>query len=63
MVAHANSLRGLVKLIDQIDDVGIESVAIPTGIPLVYKFNRNLEPVEATDDVATKDTVGEWASG
>ena len=45
IVAHGNSLRGLVKLIERISDADIEQVAIPTGIPLIYKFDRNLEPI------------------
>jgi len=44
IVAHANALRGLVKLIDKIGDKEIEKVKIPTGIPLVYRFDRDLEP-------------------
>jgi 2,3-bisphosphoglycerate-dependent phosphoglycerate mutase len=40
VVAHANTLRGLVKTIDNIGDAEIQDVAIPTGIPIVYKFDR-----------------------
>lgn len=39
-VAHANTLRGLVKTIDNIGDEEIRDVAIPTGIPIVYNFKR-----------------------
>ena len=39
-VAHANTLRGLVKTIDNIGDEEIQDVAIPTGIPIVYKFEK-----------------------
>jgi len=45
VVAHANTLRGLVKIIDGIGDDEIQDVAIPTGIPIVYKFDKNLNPV------------------
>ena len=45
VVAHGNSLRGIVKYIDDIGDSEIENVAIPTGIPLVYKFDQGLKPV------------------
>ena len=38
VVAHGNSLRGLVKAIDQIDATDIERVRFPHGVPLVYKF-------------------------
>jgi len=41
VVAHANTLRGLVKIIDNIGDEDIQQVSIPTGIPIVYKFQTN----------------------
>jgi len=40
VVAHANTLRGLVKTIDHIGDKEIQDVAIPTGIPIVYNFKK-----------------------
>lgn len=39
-MAHANTLRGLVKTIDNIGDEEIQEIAIPTGIPIVYKFKK-----------------------
>lgn len=45
IVAHGNSLRGLVKRIDDIGDEAIQNVGVPTGIPLIYKFDRELKPV------------------
>jgi 2,3-bisphosphoglycerate-dependent phosphoglycerate mutase len=45
IVAHANSLRGLIKHIDNIDTAGIQKVGIPNGIPLVYKFDINMKPL------------------
>ena len=41
IVAHSNSLRAIVKILDQLSDEEIVSVNIPTGIPLVYKFDDN----------------------
>ena len=41
IVAHSNSLRAIVKLLDQLSDKGILSVNIPTGVPLVYEFDNN----------------------
>ncbi|CAB9497037.1 3-bisphosphoglycerate-dependent phosphoglycerate mutase [Seminavis robusta] len=38
VLAHSNSLRGLAKIIDGIDDTVIEDIAFPPGIPVVYKF-------------------------
>eukprot|EP00595_Chromulina_sp_UTEXLB2642_P000043 CAMPEP_0196761892 /NCGR_PEP_ID=MMETSP1095-20130614/1201_1 /TAXON_ID=96789 ORGANISM="Chromulina nebulosa, Strain UTEXLB2642" /NCGR_SAMPLE_ID=MMETSP1095 /ASSEMBLY_ACC=CAM_ASM_000446 /LENGTH=367 /DNA_ID=CAMNT_0042111961 /DNA_START=478 /DNA_END=1578 /DNA_ORIENTATION=+ len=46
IVAHANSLRGIVKHIDNLNKDEISKVAIPNGIPLVYKFNRNMKPIK-----------------
>lgn len=45
VVAHANTLRGLVKTIDNIGDAEIQEVAIPTGIPIVYKFDKDMNSV------------------
>jgi 2,3-bisphosphoglycerate-dependent phosphoglycerate mutase len=45
IAAHGNSLRALVKYLDQISDEKIVSMNIPTGIPLVYELNENLEPI------------------
>ncbi|GBE25603.1 MAG TPA: 2,3-diphosphoglycerate-dependent phosphoglycerate mutase [Actinobacteria bacterium] len=42
VVAHGNSLRSLVKHLDQISDEDIPSLNIPTGIPLVYELNDSL---------------------
>jgi 2,3-bisphosphoglycerate-dependent phosphoglycerate mutase len=44
LAAHGNSLRALVKLLDGISDEDIAGLNIPTGIPLVYELNADLEP-------------------
>ncbi|MBN1946555.1 MAG: 2,3-diphosphoglycerate-dependent phosphoglycerate mutase [Bradymonadales bacterium] len=44
--AHGNSLRALVKHLDQISDQDIPQLNIPTGIPLVYQMDEALNPVE-----------------
>ena len=46
IVAHGNSLRALVKMIEQISDEDITQFNIPTGIPFVYEFNENLSPIK-----------------
>lgn len=51
IVAHANTIRALVKAIDRIDDRMISHLKIPNGIPLVYKFDDNLQPKDLTDDI------------
>ncbi len=45
VAAHGNSLRALVKHLDGISDDDIAELNIPTGIPLVYKLDENLEPI------------------
>ena len=47
VVAHGNSLRALVKHLDKIPDDEIVGLNIPTGIPLVYILDEDLEPVES----------------
>ena len=41
IVAHSNSLRAIIKILDKLSDKEIISVNIPTGVPLVYKFDNN----------------------
>ncbi len=47
IAAHGNSLRALVKHLDGISDEEIPSLNIPTGIPLVYELNGDLEKVSS----------------
>jgi len=44
VAAHGNSLRALVKHLDDIGDDDIAGLNIPTGIPLVYTLDENLKP-------------------
>lgn len=45
IAAHGNSLRALVKYLDQIADDKIVSMNIPTGIPLVYELDEKMAPI------------------
>jgi len=45
VTAHGNSLRALVKHLDQISDTDIAGLNIPTGIPLLYQLGANFTPV------------------
>jgi 2,3-bisphosphoglycerate-dependent phosphoglycerate mutase len=45
IVAHGNSLRALVKYLENISDDKIVELNIPTGIPLVYSLNEDLKPL------------------
>ena len=42
LVAHSNSLRGIVKILDRLSEDEIVSVNIPTGVPLVYTLDKEL---------------------
>ena len=44
--AHGNSLRGLVKYLDHLSDENISQFEIPTGIPLVYRLDQGLRPMD-----------------
>jgi len=45
IVAHGNSLRALVKYLDNVSEEDIVGLNIPTGIPLVYELDDNLKPI------------------
>ena len=45
VAAHGNSLRAIVKHLDDIGDDEIVSLNIPTGIPLVYDLDDDFKPV------------------
>lgn len=45
IVAHGNSLRALVKHLDQMSEQAIVDLNIPTGIPLIYDLDENLKPL------------------
>jgi 2,3-bisphosphoglycerate-dependent phosphoglycerate mutase len=46
IAAHGNSLRALVKYLDNISDDDIVHLNIPTGMPLVYELDNNLKPIK-----------------
>lgn len=46
IVAHGNSLRGLVKYLDNLSDEEVMNLEIPTGVPLVYELDDNLKPIK-----------------
>ena len=46
VTAHGNSIRAIVKHIDCISDTDIAGVNIPTGIPLLYEFDKDFEPIK-----------------
>jgi 2,3-bisphosphoglycerate-dependent phosphoglycerate mutase len=46
VAAHGNSLRALVKYLDNLPEKEIIELNIPTGIPLVYELENNLKPIK-----------------
>jgi 2,3-bisphosphoglycerate-dependent phosphoglycerate mutase len=65
IVAHGNSLRALVKYLDNISDEEIVKLNIPTGIPLVYELLDDLKPVKhyyLGDPEEIKKAIGNVAS-
>lgn len=52
IAAHGNSLRALVKHLDNIDEATISELNIPTGTPLVYDLDDNMKPIPHPDALA-----------
>lgn len=47
IAAHGNSLRGLVKYLDNLSDEKIVELNIPTGVPLIYELDAQLKPLRS----------------
>jgi 2,3-bisphosphoglycerate-dependent phosphoglycerate mutase len=65
ITAHGNSLRALVKYLDNISDADIVELNIPTGIPLVYELDADLKPIKSYylgDPEAAKAAAAKVAS-
>jgi 2,3-bisphosphoglycerate-dependent phosphoglycerate mutase len=57
VTAHGNSIRAIVKHIDCISDSDIAGVNIPTGIPLLYEFDENFEPIKKGGEYLDPDAA------
>ena len=66
VTAHGNSLRALVKHLDEISDADIAGLNIPTGIPLYYELDKGLKPVksggEYLDPAAAQEAIAAVAN-
>jgi 2,3-bisphosphoglycerate-dependent phosphoglycerate mutase len=66
VAAHGNSLRALVKHLDQMSEEAVVGLNIPTGIPLVYRLDDHLRPTrqggEYLDPEAAADAIKAVAS-
>lgn len=47
IAAHGNSLRALVKMLDNVSDEDITQFNIPTGVPLAYELDDDLQPISS----------------
>lgn len=57
VAAHGNSLRAIVKLLDGVDDDAIAGLNIPTGIPLRYEVDADLQPVNPGGEYLDPDAA------
>ena len=62
VAAHGNSLRALVKHLDQISDDDIAGLNIPTGMPLLYRLDENLKPTVAGGEYLDPDAAAAAAA-
>jgi 2,3-bisphosphoglycerate-dependent phosphoglycerate mutase len=62
VAAHGNSLRALVKYLDEISDTDIANLNIPTGIPLVYHLDAGLKPIVSGGTYLDPDAAREAAA-
>jgi len=57
IAAHGNSLRGIVKHLDNITDDDIMGLNLPTGIPFVYELDEDMKPVVSMQFLGDEETV------
>jgi 2,3-bisphosphoglycerate-dependent phosphoglycerate mutase len=62
VTAHGNSLRALVKHLDEISDEEIAELNIPTGIPLVYELDEHFKPIQNGGRYLDPDAAAEGAA-
>ena len=67
IAAHGNSLRALVKMLDKVSDDEITQFNIPTGVPLAYELDDELQPTSreflGDADAIAKATAAVAAQG
>ena len=57
IAAHGNSLRGIVKPLDDMSNESIMKLNLPTGIPFVYELDENMKPVVSMQFLGDEETV------
>ena len=63
VAAHGNSLRALVKHLDDMSEEAIVGLNIPTGIPLVYRLDEDLRPAQRGGEYLDPEAAADAASG
>jgi 2,3-bisphosphoglycerate-dependent phosphoglycerate mutase len=70
IAAHGNSIRALIKYLDQVSDQDIVGLNIPTGVPLVYELDNGLQPLrhyylgdQAAIEAAVKAVAAQGKAG
>lgn len=61
IAAHGNSLRALVKMLDNVSNSEITGFNIPTGVPLAYELDDNLKPI-SREFLGDKDAIDKAAA-
>jgi 2,3-bisphosphoglycerate-dependent phosphoglycerate mutase len=61
IAAHGNSLRALVKMLDEVSDEEITGFNIPTGIPIAYELDDDLKPI-SREFLGDPETVAKAAA-
>jgi 2,3-bisphosphoglycerate-dependent phosphoglycerate mutase len=66
VVAHGNSLRALIKHLENISDDDIAKLNLPTGIPLLYRLDESFKPIknggEYLDPTAAAESIAAVAN-
>jgi 2,3-bisphosphoglycerate-dependent phosphoglycerate mutase len=62
IAAHGNSLRALVKHLDNVSEADIVELNIPTGVPLVYELDANLKPLRPSYYLGDADAIAKAAA-
>lgn len=57
IAAHGNSLRGIVKHLDNLSEEAIMGLNLPTGIPFVYELDEDMKPVKSMQFLGDEETV------
>ncbi|CAG5104509.1 Oidioi.mRNA.OKI2018_I69.chr1.g1288.t1.cds [Oikopleura dioica] len=57
LAAHGNLLRGLIKNIDNVSEEDIINLNLPTGIPFIYEFDKDMKPTKSLEFISDEKIV------